>query len=85
MSLKHWIHARKGKERRYLTIFSIGATLFFAGAGAMLVADNRIAPSLLQEVITLIGLLSAGTGACFAAFAYIMLTLLRLFMDTRND
>ena len=51
----------------------------------MLVADNRIAPSLLQEVITLIGLLSAGTGACFAAFAYIMLTLLRLFMDTRND
>ncbi|TPD54859.1 MAG: hypothetical protein C9355_06260 [Thalassolituus maritimus] len=85
MALKEWIIAKQGKERRYLTRFSIGATLFFAGAGAMLFADNRISPSLAQEVVTLIGLTTAASGALISLSAYIMLTLLRLFSDTRND
>lgn len=79
--LMRWIEARQGRERHYLTRFSIGATLFFAGVGIMLFADQRISPSLMQEVLTLIGLLLAGAGAVLAAFAYITLTLLRLFKD----
>jgi len=85
MPLKEWISSKQGKERRYLTRFSIGATLFFAGAGTMLFADNRISPSLTQEVVTLIGLAIATSGALMSLAAYIMLTLLRLFSDTRND
>ncbi len=85
MPLKEWISSKQGKERRYLTRFSIGATLFFAGAGAMLFADNRISPSLTQEVVTLVGLAIATSGAIMSLAAYIMLTLLRLFSDTRND
>ena len=85
MPLKEWISSKQGKERRYLTRFSIGATLFFAGAGAMLFADNRISPSLAQEFVTLVGLAIATSGALMSLAAYIMLTLLRLFSDTRND
>ncbi|MAE34005.1 MAG: hypothetical protein CMH97_01915 [Oceanospirillaceae bacterium] len=85
MPLKEWISSKQGKERRYLTRFSIGATLFFAGSGAMLFADNRISPSLTQEVVTLVGLAIATSGAIMSLAAYIMLTLLRLFSDTRND
>lgn len=79
--LTRWIEVRQGRERHYLTRFSTGATLFFAGVGIMLFADQRISPSLMQEVLTLIGLLLAGAGAGLAAFAYITLTLLRLFKD----
>ena len=77
--LTRWIEARQGRERHYLTRFSIGATLFFAGVGLMLFAEQRIPPSLMQEVLTLVGLLLAGAGASLAASAYIILTLLRLF------
>lgn len=86
MSWRQWISAQAGNERRYLTFFSIGASLFFAGAGLILLANKRIAPSFEQETVALIGLLCAGTGAVLASIGYIMLTILRLFRDsTDND
>jgi len=82
--LQNWFETQEGRERHYLTRFSIGATLFFAGAGLMLFADGRITPSVTQELVALLGLMSAVFGALTSASAYIILTLLRLFREP-ND
>ncbi|WP_370314814.1 hypothetical protein [Thalassolituus sp.] len=79
MSLKTWINQRAMHERRYLTRFAIGATLFFGGAGGMLYAEHLILPSLQQEIVALIALLISGAGALAAASGYIMLLLIRIF------
>lgn len=79
MSLKDWFTAQVGKERKFLTLFSIGATLFFAGAGTMIFADTRLIPSLEQELVTLAGLIAAVVGISMSAISYIILTFLRLF------
>ncbi|MAQ99117.1 MAG: hypothetical protein CMI00_01095 [Oceanospirillaceae bacterium] len=79
MSLKTWCEAQIGKEKRFLTWFSVGATLFFAGAGVMLLAEYRIVPSLGQELVALAGVILAGLGVLLALYGYIMLMLLRLF------
>lgn len=81
MSWRQWISTQANKERRYLTFFSIGATLFFAGAGIILLANKRIMPSFEQEAVAMAGLLFAATGALLASIGYIMLTILRLFRD----
>lgn len=79
MSVKEWCLSQVGKERKFLTLFSIGASLFFAGAGLMIFADNRMTPSLDQELVTLAGLVASILGITAAAIGYITLTLLRLF------
>jgi|ETN07SMinimDraft_1059922.scaffolds.fasta_scaffold103234_2 nitrate reductase gamma subunit len=84
MSWRQWVSTQAGNERRYLTFFSIGATLFFAGAGLILLANKRIAPSFEQEAVAMTGLLCAGAGALLASIGYIMLTILRLFRDPTN-
>lgn len=84
MSWRQWISTQAGNERRYLTLFSLGATLFFAGAGLILLANKRIAPSFEQEAVAMIGLLCAGAGVLIASFGYITLTILRLFRDSTH-
>jgi len=79
MSLKQWFATQVLHERRYLTRFAIGATLFFAGAGGLLYAEHLIVPSVLQEVIALISLIICAAGGLAAASGYIMLLLIRLF------
>lgn len=83
MSIRSWGQAQVGKERRFLTWFSAGATLFFAGAALMLLAGHRIAPSLLQELVALVGVLLAALGGCAAAYGYLMLMIARLFGPPR--
>lgn len=85
MTIRTWIEQQQGKERRYLTWFSIGATLFFAGTGIMLFADQRLIPSLTQELVVLAGLCLAIAGALTAACGYLMLTLLRVFYRRTNN
>ncbi len=78
-ALKDWCAAQAGRERRFLTWFATGATLFFAGAGLMLLAEHRITPSLLQELVALAGLVLSAGGVLAAVYGYLMLMILRLF------
>ena len=84
MSFRSWGQSQVGKERHFLTWFSAGATLFFAGAALMLLAGHRISPSLTQELVALTGVLVSGSGACVAAYGYFMLMVARLFAPPRE-
>lgn len=84
-SLKSWFKQQMTNERRYLGMFVLGAFLFFLGGGAMLFADNRMFPSLLQEIVALVGLCVCALGALCAASGYIMLTFIRLFRAIANN
>ena len=79
MHFREWCKSQAGKERRFLTLFSTGASLFFAGSGLMIYADTGITPSIEQELVTLTGLITGIIGGGLASIGYIILTLIRLF------
>lgn len=81
MSFRKWLQPRLAQDRRYLTRFAAGATLFFGGAGLMLFAEHQISPSIGQELVALAGLLICAGGALTAASGYIMLLLIRIFRN----
>ncbi len=76
-TLKHWIVKRAEDDRGNMRLFSIGAVLFFFGLGLVVFANQRLLPSLGQELIVLLGLLIGGLGALTALAGYVALMISR--------
>lgn len=77
--IKQFLLKQAENHQQNLMLFVIGAMTFFAGAGAIIYADNAIAPSVTQEVIALTGTVIAAIGIFIAALGYIALSVLRFF------
>lgn len=75
--LKRWIIKRAEDDRTNVRLFSIGAVLFFVGLGLVVFADQRLLPSLGQELMVLLGLLIGGIGALTALTGYLVLMISR--------
>lgn len=75
--LHQWLLQRADQHSRNLAIFSVGAVVFFAGIGIILYGENRLTPSLGQEVIVLFGFVLATLGGLAAIVGYLSLSLLR--------
>ncbi len=83
--LHQWLLQRADQHTRNLAIFSVGAVVFFAGIGIILYGENRLTPSLGQEVIVLIGFLLATLGGLAAIIGYLSLSLLRFFRFVNRE
>jgi hypothetical protein len=57
--------------------FRLGAMLFFFGLVLIYIATNNVAPSLAQEIITLVGLCIAGAGFVTAMLAQVRMVISR--------
>ncbi len=79
-----WILKRAEDDRGNLGLFVAGAVVFFAGGGLIYVANLRMSPSLLQELVALTGLLTAIGGAITAAMGYIALSVFRIIRHSRK-
>lgn len=79
-----WILKRAEDDRGNLGLFVAGAVVFFAGGGLIYVANLRMSPSLLQELVALTGLLTAIGGAITAAMGYIGLSVFRIIRHSRK-
>ncbi|MCD8522969.1 MAG: hypothetical protein LRY72_11995 [Saccharospirillaceae bacterium] len=84
-ALLRWLQQRAEQDRANLRLFVLGAALFFAGLGIILLAQKHLLPSLGQEIISLTGLILAAVGALFAALGYIALSILRIIRLTRKN
>ncbi len=60
--------------------FTTGGFVFCAGLMVILLADALLAPSLQQELTTLLGLLLMGLGSFFALMGYLAISLLRILL-----
>lgn len=76
-SFKQWIIQRAEDDRANMRLFSIGAVLFFFGLGLVVFANQRLLPSLGQELMVLFGLIIGGIGALTALAGYLALLLSR--------
>ena len=83
--LRQWLQLRAQKERENLRLFVLGAAIFFAGMGLIVLAQKWFLPSLQQELVSLLGLtLAVGGGVC-ATLGYIALSVLRILTVGRRD
>ena len=83
--LRQWLQLRAQKERENLRLFVLGAAIFFAGMGLIVLAQKWFLPSLQQELVSLLGLtLAVGGGVC-ATLGYIALSVLRILTLGRRD
>lgn len=71
------ITAMLNDQRRILKFYACGALLFFIGLGLIQWADKLIAPSLEQEVYTLLGLGIGALGFIIAIAAQLLLIISR--------
>lgn len=55
-----------------------GFIVFFSGLVTLYIANTNIAPSLRQEILTLLGILACGIGFLVAITAYIRLVISRI-------
>ncbi|ASP38322.1 hypothetical protein CHH28_06345 [Bacterioplanes sanyensis] len=86
MSWRSWLRRRAYQDRANLRLFVIGACAFFAGMGMVVMANRWLLPSLLQELLVLLGLLLATVGGAVALLGYLALALLRVLrMMEKND
>ncbi|MEX2365443.1 MAG: hypothetical protein WD601_02475 [Pseudohongiellaceae bacterium] len=76
----HWLQARTPEPEVALKHFTTGGFVFCAGLMVILLADAMLAPSLEQEITTLLGLLLMGLGAFFALMGYLAISLLRILL-----
>ncbi|GAA5316237.1 MAG: hypothetical protein AseanaTS_14420 [Candidatus Pelagadaptatus aseana] len=58
--------------------FRLGAMLFFLGAVILYIAFNNLQASLLQELVTLLGLIIGGIGFLIAMLAQIRMLISRI-------
>ncbi len=84
-ALLRWLQHRAEQDRANLRLFVLGAAVFFAGLGIMLMAQKYLLPSLVQEIISRAGLILAAVGALCAALGYIALSILRIIRLTRKN
>ena len=84
-ALLRWLQYRAGQDRANLRLFVLGAAAFFTGIGIILLAQKYLLPSLMQEIISLTGLIIAAVGALCAALGYIALSILRIIRLTRKN
>ncbi|QQD23229.1 hypothetical protein GJQ55_01515 [Venatoribacter cucullus] len=83
--LRQWLLQRAEKERENLRLFVLGAAIFFAGMGLIVLAQKWFLPSLQQELVSLLGLVLAVGGGVCAALGYIALSVLRILTVGRRD
>ncbi len=83
--LRQWLVQRAEKERENLRLFVVGAGVFFAGMGLIVLAQKWFLPSVQQEVLSLIGLVLAVGGGVCAALGYIALSVLRIMTLGQRD
>ncbi len=79
-----WILKRAEDDRGNLGLFVAGAVVFFAGGGLIYVANLRMSPSLLQELVALTGLMTAIGGAITADMCFIALSVFRIIRNSRK-
>lgn len=84
-SWRLWLQQRAENERNNLRLFVSGAAAFFIGLGAVLYADQKLLPSVMQELLAGSGLVLSGVGALLALTGYILLSFSRIFRLTRTD
>ena len=80
-----WLQQRAENERSNLRLFVSGAAAFFIGLGSVLYADQRLLPSIMQELLAASGLVLSSAGALMALTGYIFLSFSRIFRLTRTD
>lgn len=83
--LRQWLQLRAQKERENLRLFVLGAAIFFAGMGLIVLAQKWFLPSLQQELVSLLGLVLAVGGGVCATLGYIALSVLRILTVGRRD
>jgi len=84
-SWRQWLQQRAENERANLRLFVSGAAAFFVGLGGLLYADQRLLPSITQELLAGAGVFLSGTGALLALTGYIFLSFSRIFRVARKD
>ncbi len=65
--------------------FKLGAMLFFFGLVVLYIGNKGLAPSLMQELITLLGLMIGGSGFLIAMLAQMRMIISRLVHFFLND
>lgn len=76
----HWLKDRTPEPDVALKRFTTGGFVFCAGLMVILLADAMLAPSLQQELTTLLGLSLTGLGALIALAGYLAISLLRILL-----
>jgi len=76
---------RADKVKQNLTILLSGIGIFMLGFIILVVAQFLLQESLAREIIALIGLIIAISGAIVAAFGYICLSILRILRFLLTD
>lgn len=80
-----WLQQRAENERANLRLFVSGAAAFFVGLGGVLYADQRLLPSITQELLAGSGLFLSAVGGLLALSGYILLSFSRIFRVVRTD
>jgi hypothetical protein len=80
-----WLQQRAQNERANLRLFVSGAAAFFIGLGGVLYADQRLLPSVIQELLAGSGLFLSVIGGLLALTGYIFLSFSRIFRVVRTD
>lgn len=76
----NWLKKRTEDPRKALSTFTTGGFIFAGGFLTMLMSDQLITPSLVQEIIALIGLIAASAGALYALWGYLAISLFKIIL-----
>ncbi|GGY52159.1 hypothetical protein GCM10011297_26310 [Bacterioplanes sanyensis] len=86
MKWRQWLRRRAYQDKANLRLFVLGASVFFAGLGLVVLANRWLLPSLLQELLVLLGLVVGTLGGAAALLGYLALALLRVIrMMEKHD
>ncbi|MBY4678034.1 hypothetical protein [Marinobacterium arenosum] len=77
--LKRWLQRRADNYQQNIRLLITGFVLFAVGGGLVVAGEFLLRPSLMQELLALLGLILLGGGLILALLGYLSLSLLRLF------
>lgn len=75
-----WLRRRTESPRQALKQFTTGGFIFCAGMMVVVLTDKLIAPSLMQEAVSLFGLALIFAGGLYALGGYLALSLFRVLL-----
>lgn len=85
--LRRWLHNRASQPRQNFALLINGFFIFAAGVAIILYAQYGLHDSLSAEFAALGGIIVAAAGILLATFAYLCLSVLRIFtfLDSDDD
>lgn len=84
LKLKQWLLQRGSMHKQNLIIFMAGAGIFFFGMLLIFLMNSQSA-SVQQEITVIVGLILVVIGGIIAAFGYLCLSFLRVYLWLQKD